>query len=69
MGHGDTTSFKTPVRLESMMQDYPRLLENKETTQVGFTMYDRWFCYSPAKNNLSDAKALVEFNLPSYGAA
>ena len=59
-----------------MMQDYPRLLEDqnndkntKTTPQVGFTMYDRWFCYSPAKNKLSDAKGLVEQNLPSYGAA
>lgn len=46
------TKFKTPTRLECMMQDYPQLLEANE--KVGFTMYDRWFCFSTCKNNLKE---------------
>ena len=33
-----------------MMQDYHLLLEANE--KVGFTMYERWFCFSTCKNNL-----------------
>lgn len=50
-----------------MMQDYPKLL--KSTGQVGFTMYEPWFCFSPAKNNIVDAAKCVEKGIPSYGAA
>ena len=46
------TTFKSPTRLECMMQDYPLLL--KENERVGFTMYERWFCFSTCKNNLKD---------------
>ena len=45
--------FKSPTRLECMMQDYPQLLKKNE--KVGFTMYERWFCFSPCKNNLQEA--------------
>ena len=50
-----------------MMQDYPKLL--KSTGEVGFTMYEPWFCFSPAKNNINDAAKCVEKGIPSYGAA
>ncbi len=46
------TLFKSPTRLECMMQDYPQLLTENE--KVGFTMYERWFCFSTCKNNLKD---------------
>jgi len=46
------TTFKSPTRLECMMQDYPQLLTENE--KVGFTMYERWFCFSTCKNNLKD---------------
>lgn len=47
-------SFKTPTRLECMMQDFPRLLTNG---RVGFTLFERSVCFSPAKNSLADAAA------------
>ena len=45
--------FKSPTRLECLMQDLPKLLKNGEN--VGFTSYERWFCFSACKNNLKDA--------------
>lgn len=50
-----------------MMQDYPKLLSS--TGEVGFTMYETWYCFSPAKNNIKDAAACVAKGIPSYGAA
>ena len=35
------------------MQDLPKLLKNGEN--VGFTSFERWFCFSACKNNLKDA--------------
>jgi len=32
-------------------------------------MYDTWFCFSPAKNNVNDALACFNKGLPSFGAA
>ena len=49
------------------MQDYPKLLSS--TGEVGFTMYEPWYCFSPAKNNIKDAAACVAKGIPSYGAA
>lgn len=46
------TIFKSATRLECMMQDFPKLFTNNE--KVGFTMYDRWFCFSTLKNNLKE---------------
>ena len=45
--------FKSQTRLESLMQDLPKLLKNGEN--VGFTSFERWFCFSACKNNLKDA--------------
>jgi len=47
------TKFKSPTRLECLMQDLPKLLKHGEN--VGFTSYERWFCFSACKNNLKDA--------------
>jgi UDP-sugar pyrophosphorylase len=63
----EKTVFKSPTRLECMMQDYPKLLTSSE--DVGFTMYETWYCFSPAKNNISDAASLLAKGMPSYGAA
>ena len=50
----DTRSkFKAPTRLETLMQDVPKLLKNNGTE--GFTYFNRWFCFSACKNNLKDA--------------
>jgi len=35
------------------------------TSIVGFTTYHPWFCFSPAKNNLTDGAALRKKGLPS----
>ena len=61
------TTFKSPTRLECMMQDYPKLLDNAGA--VGYTMFETWFCFSPCKNNITDAVACYKKGLPSFGAA
>lgn len=63
----EKTEFKSATRLECMMQDYPKLLSS--TGEVGFTMYETWYCFSPAKNNITDAAKCIEKGIPSYGAA
>jgi len=65
--NAEKTIFKSPTRLECMMQDYPKLLQS--TGEVGFTMYETWYCFSPLKNNINDAGACVAKGIPSYGAA
>ena len=45
--------FKIATRLETLMQDVPKLIKNNGT--VGYTYFDRWFCFSGYKNNLHDA--------------
>ena len=45
--------FKAPTRLETLMQDVPKLVKNNGT--VGNTYFDRWFCFSACKNNLHDS--------------
>jgi UDP-sugar pyrophosphorylase len=44
------TKFKSASRLECMMQDYPKLLENGD--RVGFTQIDRKFCFTTCKNDI-----------------
>ena len=44
------TLFKSPTRLECMMQDYPKLLNTSK--YVGFTQVDPLFCFSPVKNSI-----------------
>jgi len=53
--------FKKATRLECMMQDFPKLLQKEMGAQanVGFTMFDRWFTFSPAKNSLESGKEAV----------
>lgn len=48
------TDFKKPTRLECMMQDIPKLFQKEMGSEanIGFTMFDRWFTFSPAKNAL-----------------
>ena len=45
--------FKAPTRLETLMQDVPKLIKNNGTE--GYTYFHRWFCFSACKNNLHDA--------------
>ena len=45
------TEFKKPTRLECMMQDIPKLFQKElgSDVKIGFTLFDRWFTFSPAK--------------------
>jgi len=47
------TKFKSPTRLENMMQEFPRLC--KVGDKVGFSQLDRDMCFTCVKNNLADA--------------
>ena len=48
------TDMKKPTRLECMLQDIPKLFQKEmgQSANIGFTMFDRWFTFSPAKNAL-----------------
>jgi len=47
------TVFSKPARLETMMQDLPKLFHSDEKT--GVTVFDRVWCFSADKNNVRDA--------------
>ncbi len=49
------TTFKSPTRLETMMQDLPKLFGPDE--KVGVTIFDRKWAFSANKNNIKDAAA------------
>ena len=48
--------FKKPTRLESMMQDFPKLCTKDQ--KVGFTQLDRLMCFTCVKNSLEEAEAM-----------
>ena len=60
------TSFKSPTRLECMMQDYPRTIP--ATHKVGFTLLEVWVAYSPVKNSPAEAMAKAAAGNPSHSA-
>jgi UDP-sugar pyrophosphorylase len=55
------TVFKKPTRLECMMQDIPKLFQKEMggDAKIGFTLFDRWFTFSPAKNALDAGQEAV----------
>ncbi len=61
------TSFKKPTRLETMMQDLPKLFTSGE--RVGVTVFDRAWAFSACKNNLADAADKVVKNGPPESAS
>lgn len=61
------TSFIKPTRLETMMQDLPKLFTEGES--VGVTIFDRKWCFSPNKNNIKDARKKYENKTPPECAA
>lgn len=65
--NAEKTVFKSPTRLECMMQDYPKLLSS--AGEVGYTMYEAWYCFSPAKANLAASATNFAKGMPTYGAA
>jgi len=63
----ERTRFKKPTRLETMMQDLPRLFTSGQ--RVGVTVMDRRWCFSADKNNLTDARAKADAGRPPECAA
>lgn len=61
------TSFKKPARLETLMQDLPKNFTSGE--KVGVTVFDRAWCFSACKNNLTDAAQKVAQNGPPESAS
>jgi len=60
------TAFKSPTRLECMMQDYPKSLD--ASACVGFTVFDNWVGYSPVKNSPADGVGKFEGGNPTHTA-
>jgi UDP-sugar pyrophosphorylase len=52
------TIFKSPTRLECMMQDFPTILDKDNASRVGFTSISADLCFSPVKNATVDGVAL-----------
>lgn len=48
------TQFRSPPRIESMMQDMARFV----TGNVSYITFPRWVCFAPAKNNTAEAKEI-----------
>lgn len=61
------TSFKKPTRLETMMQDLPKLFGLDE--KVGVSIFDRRWSFSANKNNIADAAAKHEAGSPPESSA
>ncbi|MEI6034345.1 MAG: UTP--glucose-1-phosphate uridylyltransferase [Verrucomicrobiae bacterium] len=61
------TQFKKPARLETMMQDLPKLFVSGEN--VGVTVFDRTWCFSACKNALADAADKVRAGGPPESAS
>ena len=61
------TRFKKPARLETMMQDLPKLFTSAE--KVGVTIFDRAWCFSACKNNLAEAAQKAARNGPPESAS
>ena len=61
------STFKSPTRLECMMQDFLKVL--KSDFKVGFTRYPLTFGYFPCKNDIVTAARLAFEGTPPHGAA
>ncbi|CAN0307895.1 unnamed protein product, partial [Ectocarpus sp. 6 AP-2014] len=63
---GSRTEFKKPTRLECMMQDFPKLMSKElgDAAKIGFTSFDKWLTFSPAKNDLESAAAAAADGVP-----
>ncbi|MFZ4776019.1 MAG: UTP--glucose-1-phosphate uridylyltransferase [Terrimicrobiaceae bacterium] len=61
------TTFKKPARLETMMQELPKLFTSGE--KVGVTIFDRAWCFSACKNNLTEAAEKAAKNGPPESAS
>ncbi len=75
---GDRSIFKSPTRLECMMQDYAKIACETESKQnsVGVTLFEdqdiipnqlTHCLYAPAKNNMKDAKSKFDQGISDAG--
>ena len=66
-------TFKTPTRLECMMQDFPMFFEGQDCNKVGFTSIETGLCYSPVKNTIAEGVKLqkcgIHPGVPASGEA
>ncbi len=65
--NAERTAFKTPARLETMMQDMPKLFGPER--KVGVTVFDRRWSFSANKNSLANAAAKHAAGGPPESAA
>jgi UDP-sugar pyrophosphorylase len=64
--------FKSPARLECMMQDFPKLLVSHQAegrggvsaSTIGFLSFPASLVYSPCKNDTASAAAKVQSDIP-----
>ena len=63
----DKNTFKKPTRLETMMQDLPKLFGPDQA--VGVTIFDRRWSFSANKNNIIDAAAKAATGGPPESGA
>lgn len=63
------TTFKSPTRLECMMQDFPIILEGEDMNRVGFTTVGSELCFSPVKNAVADGLKLQATGIQPATAA
>jgi UDP-sugar pyrophosphorylase len=58
------TDFKKPTRLECMMQDLPKLFQKElgSDVNIGYTMLDRWFTFSPAKVRANNYYVVIDLD-------
>lgn len=52
------TAFKSSTRLECLMQDYPKLLDNCD--RVGFVNVPKGYCFTAVKNDLKSGNDKIK---------
>ena len=60
------TAFKSPTRLECMMQDYVKTVPPSQ--KVAWTRYPQWLGYFPCKNDIISAAKLSASGVPPHSA-
>lgn len=65
------TAFTKPTRLECMMQDFPKLMvkELPGSPRIGFTSFEKWVSFSPAKNSLEAGAKAAQSGTPPATAS
>ena len=64
---GTRTQFKSPTRLECMMQDFVKTVPSGQ--RVAWTRYPQWLGYFPCKNDIVSAAKLCADGVPPHSAS